>query len=209
MTTISKARRALHSGQAAGKLRIFLLGPFQIIGPDGRDLTPRRHKANALLALVASAERGQRARSWLCSRLWSDRSQEQSLGSLRQSLTDVRRALGDQWERYVQIDAFNVAINFDTVWVDAVALRESGPQALGPETGEFLEGIDVRDDEFEDWLTLERSYWQQLREARATRPAETLPAAVVHSIPDHGTLKLSMGGRTIEIRILDPEPALA
>ena len=89
-----------------------------------------------------------------------------------------------------------------------MALRESGPQALGPETGEFLEGIDVRDDEFEDWLTLERSYWQQMREARMTRPAETLPAAIVHSIPAQGTLKLSMGGHTIEIRIL-PEPALA
>ncbi|MBU1305242.1 MAG: hypothetical protein KKF33_06955 [Alphaproteobacteria bacterium] len=187
----------------AGKLRIYLLGPFQIVGPDGRDLTPRRHKANALLAMVAVAERGQRARSWLCSRLWSDRSQEQALGSLRQSLTDIRRAIGDDWQRYVRIDGFNVAIDFEHVWIDAVALRERGGQGAETEAGEFLEGIDVRDDEFEDWLTVERSYWQKLREDRTQVPAVQVPETIIHSLPAHGALTLSMGGHRIEIRIVD------
>ncbi|MBK8085202.1 MAG: hypothetical protein IPK28_16075 [Devosia sp.] len=189
---------------SAGKLKVLLLGPFQIIGPDGRDLTPRRQKANALLALVAVAHRGQRARSWLCSRLWSDRSQEQALGSMRQSLTDLRRALGADWDRYLHIDAFNVAIDFSSVWVDAVALRERDAGGLAAERGEFLEGMDIGDDEFEDWLLLERSYWQELREERRRAP-QALPQlpALVEAHPASGAVTLSMGRHRIEIRILE------
>lgn len=196
---------AIEGGE--GKLRIFLLGPFQIISPDGRDLTPMRQKANALLALVAVAERGQRARSWLCSRLWSDRSQDQALGSLRQSLTDLRRALGAEWERYIHIDAFNVAIDFSNVWIDAVALREQGPIGLETECGEFLEGIDVRDDEFEDWLAIERSYWRQLRDDRRVR--DTAPVADVRlpvdvaALAGQGTISFTFGKHVIEIRVVD------
>lgn len=203
MSIITQTRQ-LVGGQAEGKLRLFLLGPFQIAAPDGRDLTPRRHKANALLAMVAVADRGQRARSWLCARLWSDRSQEQALGSLRQSLSDLRRALGADWRRYLRIDGFNVAVNLDTVWVDALALREEGAFGIEPEAGEFLEGIDVRDDEFEDWLTLERSYWQRLRERQPAPVAGQVPPAIIRAIPAGGALTLTMGAHRIEIRIVDP-----
>jgi len=197
------ARRGDDDG-SGGKLKIHLLGPFQIIGSDGRDLTPRRQKANALLALVAVADRGQRARSWLCSRLWSDRSQEQALGSMRQSLTDLRRALGADWRRYLHIDAFTVAIDPSTVWVDALALRERGASGHEVECGEFLEGMDVGDDEFEDWLLLERRYWQDLCEARrqAPHPLPRLPATI-EAAPSGGAFTLSMGRHRIEIRILE------
>ncbi len=102
-------------------------------------------KCQGLLALLATSPNGLRTRPWLQAKLWSDRAPEQASGSLRQALSQLRKILEPVG---VSLTATrrDVQLNLETVEIEM-----SG-------NAEFLEGIDVKDSEFEEWLTLERSH---------------------------------------------------
>lgn len=124
---------------APSAVELRLHGPFAVVAADGRDLTPRPHKARALLALLATASDRRRARRWIEERLWSDRGPAQAAGSLRQALVDLRKAFGD----------LAAVILTDREWVGL----DEAAVALAPAGGrEFLEGISVRDPAFLRWL---------------------------------------------------------
>jgi tetratricopeptide (TPR) repeat protein len=156
-------------GLTEQRAKISLFGSFHVEGPDGRNITPKSRKAQALLALLALAERGERTRVWLCDRLWSDKDSELAFASLRQCLMDIRRSFGDICNDILHIGQFSIRLESLAVEVDAFAMRAAwamkdlGHPALKLR-GELLEGIDVGDPEFEDWLSLERSRWQDLIE---------------------------------------------
>jgi tetratricopeptide (TPR) repeat protein len=140
--------------------RLFLFGPFTVLSPEGRDLTPASRKSCAILAMLAVAPRGSRSRLWLRDKLWSDRGEEQASASLRQALLDIRRALGPEASTALAADKNTISLDLAAVEVDALLLLDpERRQAAPPETEHFLEGIDVRDPEFEEWLTLERQSW--------------------------------------------------
>jgi tetratricopeptide (TPR) repeat protein len=125
--------------QAGGVVELRLHGSFAVTAPDGSDLTPKPHKARALLALVATSPDRRRSRRWIEERLWSDRGPQQAAGSLRQALVDLRKALGLHGE----------VLQSDREWIalDGEAVR------LAPDEGrEFLEGIAVRDPAFLRWV---------------------------------------------------------
>lgn len=67
----------------APRVRIHLTGPFRVEGADGTDRTPKSSKGCGLLALLACHPQTRRSRSWLQSKLWSDRAPEQAAASLR------------------------------------------------------------------------------------------------------------------------------
>ena len=131
---------------------MFLFGPFTVQGPDGADLTPKSLKSRAILAMLAVAPRGSRSRVWLRDKLWSDRGEDQASASLRQALLDIRSALGDRAAVVLTADKHTVSLDLAAIRVDALEAAQ-GSVAVG-QTENFLEGIDVRDPEFEDWLTL-------------------------------------------------------
>src|SRR5690348_16745086 len=80
-------------------LSIKLLGPFDV-RVQGRPLPKlRSRKGQWLLALLALRHDQQVARDWLLAALWPDNAPLQAASSLRQSLTDLRRALGKQAAR--------------------------------------------------------------------------------------------------------------
>lgn len=129
---------------SAGPLvRITLSGTFRIEGPGGVDLTPKSAKSCGLIALLASHAQGRRARAWLQARLWSDRGRDQASASLRQALSQLRRALGPQGE-ILQINRAFVGLNRALIEVIRSANEE------------LLEGLDLRDPAFQDWLQSER-----------------------------------------------------
>jgi hypothetical protein len=134
-------------------VRLYLTGPFRIEGAGGQDMTPVSAKAQGLLALLATGPHLTRQRTWLQDKLWSDSPAALGAASLRQALTQIRRSLGDQRDlltadrRLVRLDPARVRI-----------LRD------GP--GEFLEGIDMRDPEFEHWLAAMRQ--AEVRQADPT-----------------------------------------
>lgn len=130
-------------------LAISLLGQFMIRGPDGVELTPRSQKACALIALLCEAPQLRCARATLQDRLWSDREQAQGATSLRQALSEIRRALGDHRDVLIS-DNRSVALNRDLVTLD---LDDPATMRAGLAKGLiYLDGIGVRDPEFEDWL---------------------------------------------------------
>ncbi|TDW32386.1 hypothetical protein EV128_107255 [Rhizobium azibense] len=137
--------------------RMFLLGPFALVDAEGRSVTPKSKKAQALLAMLALSARGSRSRIWLRDKLWSDRSDDQAAASLRQALLDINKTLGAARDLLIA-DKNTVWLDMDRLVLDTdlvVRTKRSADQI----TDELLEGIDIRDPEFEDWLTLERQNW--------------------------------------------------
>ncbi len=134
-------------------MKVRLLGVFEIRDPAGRDCTPRGAKARALVAMLCQTPDRRRTRRWLEARLWSDRGPEQASGSLRQALMELRRAFGDHAD-LIEADRDLVILHGVTsdLETDADAVRQA--MAAGRE---FLEGIDIADQAFEDWLRDERS----------------------------------------------------
>ena len=124
-------------------LRVFLTGTFRIETSDGQDLTPKGMKECGLVALVVCAASGKRTRAWLQGKLWSDREREQASASLRQALRQIRKRLGPYGDCFTA-DRTSVQCDLDRI------------ECVEDSASEFLEGLDLRDAEFEQWLGAER-----------------------------------------------------
>lgn len=135
------------------KIEIKLLGPFAMRDSCGKDITPRGRKTCALFAILAVSADMRRSRRWVQDRLWSDRGAQQGSASLRQCLVEAKRILGPENDILIA-DHFNLTLNSDLVDVDLDRARLGKDTALKHAT--FLEGFDIRDSEFEEWLRLER-----------------------------------------------------
>lgn len=110
----------------------------------GVDVTPRGKKASAVLALLAECDTMKRARLWIEQILWSDRGADQARGSLRQTLFELRQQLGP-FSHILQSDR-------RSIWLDEARIL-----IVPPETDRgFLEGLDVQDPKFRDWLNRKR-----------------------------------------------------
>ena len=154
--------------QDRGKTYFRTLGTFRVTNPDGDDCTPRAVKACGLLAILLDAPEYTRPRPFLQDKLWSDRAQAQGAASLRQTLTEIRAALGDARDiivtdrRGVTLDAGKIA----TDWKDPQEIVRAAA-----EKRTFLEDIDIRDEEFEDWLRDCRLRAEEIAEAAPATPA--------------------------------------
>lgn len=135
-------------------ITVQLLGHFRIASQSGENLTPQSQKAQGVLALLATGKGCQRSRMWLQDKLWSDSDPEKSSANLRQSLTTIRRALGEH--------ADLLQANRLSVWLDESRLEidwhpDMAVDAVSGENAGFLEGLDIADPEFSDWLQMMRS----------------------------------------------------
>ncbi|MEL7229350.1 MAG: hypothetical protein AAGK38_05515 [Pseudomonadota bacterium] len=128
-----------------------LFGRFSVVAADQTELTPPSKKACGLLALLALSPNRTRSRRWLQEKLWSDRGQEQGNASLRQCLSEIRKAFGDQ-KALIKSKGQDVQLP-EPLWNFCL----ESPQADGPDAPQFLEGIDIRDPEFAAWLHHVRS----------------------------------------------------
>jgi tetratricopeptide (TPR) repeat protein len=136
---------------------IRLVGVFEVRDGNGRDCTPRGAKARAILAMLCQTPDRRRARRWLEARLWSDRGAEQASGSLRQALMEIRKALGPEADN---LEADRDTVRLSGVTTDLEETHDAAVEAL--QSGrEFLEGIDIIDQAFEDWLRDERARVEQ------------------------------------------------
>ena len=136
------------------KISISVLGPFQVRDGDGQLLPLKGAKNQALLAMLALSPDMTRPRRWLEDKLWSTFGPEQASANLRQALSKLRSALGVSAGLLVA-DRSSVSLDPRGVIVDL--LEEVVPE---DDRVELLQGIDVRDPEFEDWLRQERAAMQ-------------------------------------------------
>jgi hypothetical protein len=152
------------------KLTFHLSGPFRVLGPSGENLTPSSAKAQGMLILLLTGVDYARGRAWLQDKLWSDRASAQASGSMRQALTQLRQAFGP-YHAALLTNRQRVAL--DPAWVEVT----ESPGA------EFVEGLDVRDQEFEEWLACERSRRESRPTVEAFRPPSHHSIAI--AICDH------------------------
>jgi hypothetical protein len=132
---------ALNAGDR--QMRARLNGPFRVFDTSGVDITPAGMKDRGLIALLLASPGQRRTRMWLQGMLWSDREPQQASGSLRQALTNLRKALGPLSDR--------LKADRTTLWLSPeVEIDTHG-------RGEFLSDLDIRDPEFSDWLRDQRN----------------------------------------------------
>jgi DNA-binding SARP family transcriptional activator/TolB-like protein len=143
-------------------LELRLLGSFELFDrASGAAIAVPSRKAKALLAVLAATLRFTASRARLAALLWSGSAEEQARQSLRQLLSNLRRA--PQPFPVVYDDA-NVRLEETAVGVDVVSLRNVAPDASISELtravsvyrGAFGLGLEIGEPDFDDWLRAER-----------------------------------------------------
>ncbi len=123
---------------------VHLVGDFRVVDDDGVNRTPRAAKARAVIAILARTPGATRPRGFLEDTLWSDRGRDQAAGSLRQALSDIRKALGDQAD-WLTADRRHVALGSHRT--DLEEDPAAAMQAFGSGR-QLLEGLRISDPAF-------------------------------------------------------------
>jgi TolB-like protein/DNA-binding SARP family transcriptional activator len=140
------------------------LGRFAIEDPAQGDIAIANKKGQALLAYLALSPSLTRSRYDLAALLWDDRGEEQARHSLRQAVLALRKAL-DRGEASVLLtEGEDLTLNVDAVEPDVRAFErlsaEGTPEALDRAAalyrGDLLDGLGIRSESFDEWLTAER-----------------------------------------------------
>lgn len=154
--------RAWERSVSVADIVINVIGPLRIETQAGGALALKGAKNQALLALLALSPNMTRPRRWLEDKLWSTFGPEQAGANLRQALAKIRKSLGDVADL---LDADRSTVTLDASRVQVDLLEQYVPDN---DRAELLQGLDVRDPEFEDWLRMERA-------ELASRVAESRP----------------------------------
>ena len=126
-------------------LRLSIFGRFHAADALGNEIPIKSKKARALLAYLALPTGKERSREEVMALLWSDRGDEQARASLRQALSGLRKELGQGALVALRISEESIQLDPDLVVVEPAASGEV-----------LLEGLQVNDPVFDDWLRDER-----------------------------------------------------
>ena len=102
-------------------LRIHLLGSMTI-ETDGRPVAVASKKARALLGYLALREGAEVSRGVLTGLLWGERSESQARASLRQTLSELRAALGSA-SPSIMASKETVAWVAGSAWIDGSRVK--------------------------------------------------------------------------------------
>ena len=146
-------------------LRLELLGDFRLVAGGGL-VTVSAKKAQALLAYLAVKPAQLVSRDKIASLLWGSFGPEQARQSLRQMLSTLRRELkaiaGDEAVLVEENDF--LALDAKSVTCDVVEFEsgvstgseESLRHAIEIYAGDFLEGFELDEDRYDQWILGER-----------------------------------------------------
>lgn len=164
-----------------------LFGTFALRLADGRAVDLPGQKNRALLAILALNAGTPQPRERLASLLWSDRGDYQARDGLKHALTRIRQCLGDVSHSALVADRLTAHLDSAALSTDVLRferlLRAGTPEALEQAcdlcSGNLLDGINIRDHAFDDWLLAERQRLRRLHEDALTKLlAPSLPIAV-------------------------------
>ena len=162
--------------------QLSLLGGFRLTSGDGRPVDVPAKKNRALLGVLALAPHWEATRERLTGLLWSDRGEEQARSSLRQALAALRKDFAALDQNPLMLTGDRIGLDPNLVRIDVsdflsasagsdtTDLRRAADLYGGP----FLDGLDVADSAFEEWLREARADLA----ARAIKVMETLAGSL-------------------------------
>ncbi len=168
---------------AVSGLDITTLGALSV-SIDGRPVDIRLNKAMALLVYLAETGRPQH-RATLAGLLWPDRPDAAARNNLRQTLTALRKLVGE-----------HLVVMGERVQLNAEVRIDTRPFDLDGYAGPFLDGFSVTDsDLFDEW---------------AARVRANHEASALASLRAHAEAGLAggdiVGARSMARRVLEIEP---
>jgi DNA-binding SARP family transcriptional activator len=140
------------------KLKIRVLGALSFLDETGAELALTRKNRTVLAAIVLAGDLGL-TREKLAVLFWGDRGEKQAQASVRQALAAICKGLGPFWD-CLQAGPDHLAVNGQRVELDAEAFETlaaspsagDGDRALALYRGNLLEGIRLKEEDFEAWL---------------------------------------------------------
>jgi DNA-binding SARP family transcriptional activator len=155
------------------KIRVRLLGGFEVWAGDQQVGSFESQKVRALLAYLACQRRRSFSRDHLAGLLWPEREPETARHALRQAVYNLRSKLGDAGSSLIRTTHLEIGLDGAAdFWLDVEAFEEAlhagnGRAAADPHhlstavqlyRGELLAGFFVKEcPEFEDWLVAEQT----------------------------------------------------
>lgn len=158
-------------------LKINVLGGFRAEFESGQALHLHTRKAQALFAYLAMRPGQMQPRDKIAALLWGETGEEQARHSLRQTLVGLRKAVGSEDPAVLLVEGDGIGLNRDVIRVDAVefqrlvaeATGESLEEAAALYQGDFLEGLNVNEEPFDEWLQTERERLRELAQEGLAR----------------------------------------
>jgi len=159
------------------ELEISLFGGFCVRHDTDQRIELSGRKDCALLGYLAVSPGVPVPREKLATLLWGNSGDRQARDSLKQALLRLRRSLSLTSSMPLVTNRQSVTLDPDGVTVDVGlfeqlvgdASPEALEQAIALYRGDLLDGIEVRDPAFEDWLLVERERLRGLAVEAATR----------------------------------------
>lgn len=156
----TEVRNSIPAAGREHRFRITLLGPFELRRGD-RLLSVAARKDRALLAVLALSRGRSAPRARLSGLLWAESSEARARDSLKQALLRLRRIGGGDRDALIVASRDSAALA-PAVETDAETLLNpaddaAAEAALALRLGPPLEGIDIADAAFRDWLLAERA----------------------------------------------------
>lgn len=165
------------------KFQLKLIGPFGLFTHENIRVEMSSKKAVALIALLALSPLGLRTRNWLQMMLWGTRDTIQAQSSLRRELATIAKILEAHSGGHLLIrESQRVQLCLDYIDIDILSLAMTASNEQGNsghlQSGEFLEGLDLKDcEDFEDWLVIQRQRIVDLQAIHIPKPVKPLPTA--------------------------------
>lgn len=127
---------------------------------NGDDISISGKKALALLLYLCRRTGTEVPRETICALLWPDSGADQARGSLRQTLSVLRKSLGQSETRFVWSSKSAVSLRSDGLIIDANLFEaETGNttnENIALYRGDLAEGLSSVSPEFDRWLETER-----------------------------------------------------
>lgn len=146
-------------------LHLELLGDFRLRSENGSLIGISAKKSQAMLAYLAVKPAQLVSRDKMASLLWSSTASEQARQSLRQTLSTLRKELTAISPKKILIEEGDfLSLDPSLIYVDVAEFESlvgvGTPEALDPATrlydGDFLEGFELDEEKFDQWVLAER-----------------------------------------------------
>ena len=181
---------------------IKLLGRFAVFAPGKVPLELSSQKSKALLAIIALAGANGVERGIVASMLWSRGSDAQARGNLRQTLASIRKSMGEGGDIIIS-EGSVLSLNREMASVDAEQISQIGfgEQTTGDDIGQLLEGIEIDEPDFAEWLDRQRSEFQNRLASSLFKSAEDALLAGDTASAQNANSKLLLMDEFYEFRI--------